>query len=137
MIGLEKKKILAAKIFGVGKKRILFNPARLAEINEAITKQDIRDLYSDGAIIIRDIKGRKKKTRRKTKRGMGKIKLKRKDGKRNYIILTRKLRRYIKELKKQGKLNAEKYSDIAKKIKAKMFKDKSHLKEHLKEEGIA
>ena len=49
---LEKKKSLVVRTLGVGKARIVFNTQRLSEINEAITKQDIKDLHKSVAIII-------------------------------------------------------------------------------------
>ena len=73
-MNLEKKKMLAARTLGVGKARIIFNVARINEIKEAITKQDIRDLAADKAILIREIKGTKKKVKRKTRRRAGSIK---------------------------------------------------------------
>ncbi len=54
-MNLRKKKALAARTFGVGLSRIEFLEPRLDEIKEAITKQDIRDLYKDGAIRIKNI----------------------------------------------------------------------------------
>jgi len=56
---LKKKKALAVRTLGVGEKRIKFLEPRLAEIKEALTKQDIRDLYKDGAIVIQNVSGRK------------------------------------------------------------------------------
>ena len=55
-MNLAKKKSLAARVFGVGKSRVVFAKSRLNEIKEAITKQDIRDLKKDGAITILEIK---------------------------------------------------------------------------------
>jgi large subunit ribosomal protein L19e len=133
MQNLDKRKKLASKVFGVGTGRICFDETRLAEIKEAITKQDIKDLYASGAISIKEISGRQAYVKRKTKRGPGKIKLKIRPGKRHYIHLTRKLRRHIKELKIQGKIQQDLYLNLRKKIKAREFKDKSHLKEHLTE----
>jgi large subunit ribosomal protein L19e len=72
-MNLGKKKALAARTFGVGESRIEFVKPRLEEIKEAITKQDIRDLYKDGAIKIKNIKGRKTATIKKKKRSTGKI----------------------------------------------------------------
>ena len=54
-MNLKKKKILAAKTLGVGRNRIRLLKSRLDEIKEAITKQDIRDLKNDGAILIKEI----------------------------------------------------------------------------------
>ena len=53
------------------------------------------------------------------------------DRKADYIQLTRKFRRYIQELRKQGKITEEKFWEIRKKIKSKEFKSKSHLKDHI------
>jgi large subunit ribosomal protein L19e len=131
MKNLNKRKILASKVLGVGKQRIIFDTARLEEIKEAITKQDIRDLYEAGAIRIREIIGMRIKEKRTTRRGPGKIKFRVHDTKREYIILTRKFRKYIVELKKQGKIDQEKYLELRKMIKARAFKDKAHLKDHI------
>ncbi|MDP2925420.1 MAG: 50S ribosomal protein L19e [Nanoarchaeota archaeon] len=135
-MNLRNKKELAAKTLGVGKNRIKFNPESLSEIKEAITKEDIRSLHSEGLIIIKPIKGRKRIKRRKIKRGPGKIKIKVKKRKENYVKVTRKLRRYIKDLRLKGKIDKENYLDIRKKIKMKYFKSKSSLKEYLDNVGI-
>ena len=73
---LDKKKAIAARVFGVGKKRIIFVEPRLSEIKEAITKEDIRALKEDGAIIIKPIKARRSTPKRKVKRGPGNIRKK-------------------------------------------------------------
>ena len=53
------------------------------------------------------------------------------DRKGDYVRLTRKLRAYVKELKLQGKLTHEKYIELRKMIKARTFKDKAHIKNHI------
>ena len=130
-MNLGKKKILAAKALNVGKKRIVFLEPRLEEIKEAITKQDIKDLVQEGAIVVKGVKGRKKVVKRKKKRGVGKIKKKVNVRKKVYATLTRKLRKYIYELKKTGKLDREDVIDIRKKIRNRLFKSKAHLKEYI------
>jgi len=87
-MNLTKKKKLAAESLKVGKNRIVFNMANLAEIKEAITRQDIRGLRDEGVITIRPIKGRKKIERRKTRRGPGKIKKKINKRKQIYVKIT-------------------------------------------------
>jgi large subunit ribosomal protein L19e len=131
MDNLNKRKELAAKVFGVGKNKILFNTLRLSEIKEAITKQDIRDLYNDGAIMVREVNGRRKKAKRTTRKGPGKIKWVIGNKKRKYITITRKLRAYVSELRIQGKITMPQYNELRKKIKARTFKDKAHLKEQM------
>lgn len=129
-MNLRKKKTLAAKALKVGEKRIIFLNPRLDEIKEAITKQDIKDLEKEGAIMIKAVKGRKKIKKRK-KKGVGKTKKKVNMRKKEYATLTRKLRKYIAELKKMGNLNQEEVKDIRKKIRNKFFKSKAHLKEYI------
>ena len=130
-MNLGKKKILAAKALKVGKKRILFLTPRLDEIKEAITKQDIKDLEKDGAIKIKEVKGRKKNIKKKKNRGTGKIKKKVKMRKQVYATMTRKLRKYVSELKKIKRLGSEDAIDIRKKIRNRFFKSKAHLKEYV------
>ena len=130
-MNLEKRKELAAKVLGVGKNKVYFNPEHLSEIKEAITKQDIRDMLAEGIIAVKETRGRRKKERRKTRRGPGSIHMTVFDRKTEYMILVRKLRRHVSELRKQGKLTKERYLELRKKIKARAFKNKAHLKDHI------
>lgn len=129
---LNKKKELAVRTLGVGKQRIVFVKNRLEEIKEAITKQDIRDLNKEGAILIKDPKGRKKVIRKKKKKGPGKIKIKVKKRKQEYVAITRKLRKYVKELKKIKRITKEEEIDLRKKIRNRKFSSLSGLKAYLK-----
>lgn len=128
-MNLRKKKALAARTFGVGIGRIEFLEPRLDEIKEAITKQDIRDLHKDGAIVINNIKGRRTRRIKSKKKTIGNIKKKVNKRKQRYVILTRKLRKHLAENKE--KLTDKEKKDIRKKIRNKFFRSKSHLKEHL------
>jgi large subunit ribosomal protein L19e len=130
-MNLEKKKILASKVLGVGKNRIMFLEPRLDEIKEAITRQDIRDLQKDGAIVIKNIKGRKTKRKRRS-RSVGNLRKNIKNRKRNYVSLTRKLRKHVSELKNQGKLSKEEITEFRKRIRNKEFRSKNNLIEHIK-----
>ncbi|MCK5043548.1 hypothetical protein KAR52_00920 [Candidatus Pacearchaeota archaeon] len=130
-MNLGKKKSLAARTLKVGKKRILFVKSRLEEIKEAITKQDIKDLQSEGAILIKEIKGKRKNIKKKKNRGPGSIKKTVNTRKQLYVIMTRKLRRYVAEMKIQKKLSPEEIKDIRNKIRNKVFRSKAHLKEYI------
>ncbi len=127
---LSKKKELAARTLRVGVGRIMFNTNRIDEIKEAITKQDIRDLVVAKAIFVREIKGRKSNEKRKRRRA-GSIRMKPNTRKRDYIVLTRKFRAYISELRKQGKVTGEQFLNIRKEIRSKQFRNKAHLKERI------
>ena len=128
---LEKKKNLIARTLNIGKGRILFNINRLSEIKEAITKQDIKGLSASGAITIKDKAGRRKLEKKKTRRRKGSIKKKVKTRKKDYVILTRKLRAYLKSLKTQGKISGEAFKSLRKEIKASDFRSLSHMKEKI------
>lgn len=130
-MNLRSKKALAAKTFGVGKERILFVNERIEEIKEAITKQDMRNLHQDGAIIIKEVKGRSKNIKKKKKRGFTKIRKNVDTRKRDYVILTRKLRKVLSDKKKNGEVSEKEIKELRKKIRNKMFKSKAHLKEYM------
>jgi large subunit ribosomal protein L19e len=130
-MNLRKKKILAAKTLKVGKEKIIFVQTRLDEIKEAITKQDIRDLYESGAIKIKQIIGRKKQIGRKKRKSIGNIRKKIRKRKREYIALTRKLRKQVEETSKIKKISDEQLKIIRKKIKNREFRNKSDIKGYL------
>lgn len=128
---LENKKSLAARTLKVGKNRISFNRENLAEIKEAITRQDIRDLVSSKAIFIDEKKGKRTIKKRKTRKKAGSVKKKVNQRKRDYMIITRKLRAYISMLKNKGYMTREDYLLFRKEIRAKQFRSKSHLRERI------
>ena len=131
-MNLTRKKGLAARTFNVGKERIVFIESRINEIKEAITKQDMRDLLNEGAIMIKNIHGTKRNTKKKkTWRSPGNIKKMVFNRKREYITITRKLRSYLKEMKNQGKIPNEDFLDLRKKIRNRFFKSKASLKEYM------
>lgn len=128
---LENKKAFAARTLGVGKGRIVFNKNRLDEIKKAITKQDILDLKNVGAIVVKEVRGRRKVERRTSRRRAGSIKKRVKSGKREYVLRTRKLRAHLSMLHKKGKISKQEYYSLRKKIKASTFKNLNHMKEHI------
>ena len=132
-MNLRMKKQLAAKVLNVGKDKIIFVPESLGEIKEAITRQDISDLFKNGAILIREQRGRLKTVRRKHRRGIGKVKKKAIDTKRVYMDLTRKLRLSASGLLRMKKINKDQYRNARKMIRASRFKSRRHLMESLNE----
>jgi large subunit ribosomal protein L19e len=133
---LENKKALIARTLNVGKSRVVLNLSRLAELKEAITKQDVKDLLSDGAITVKEIRGRKKVVKRKTRRRAGSIKQKVNKRKQTYVKLTRKLRTHLKILKDQEKISKDSVRDLRKQIRASEFRSLAHLKERIKEQDL-
>jgi large subunit ribosomal protein L19e len=131
-MNLRKKKMLAAKTLGVGKNKIIFVKSRLDEIKEAITKQDIRDLYSEKAIIIREKAGRGRKEKKGRRKGAGNIRKKIRERKRKYVILTRKLRKRLDEFRKGRRISGEQVQEARKRIKNRNFKNQAAFNEYLK-----
>ena len=134
-MNLETKKRLISRTLSVGNSRIVLNRSRLAEIKEAITKQDIRDLLESKAISVKEVKGRKTIKKRKTRRKAGSIKKKVNTRKQDYVKLTRKLRRFLSSLKGSGRISQEDFIALRKQIRAKEFRSLSHLKERMKEKA--
>jgi large subunit ribosomal protein L19e len=132
-MNLTKRKELAAKVLKVGKNRIIFVEGHLPEIKEAITRMDILDLHKAGAIQIRGVKGRKKIAKRKNRRRVGKVKKKVNSRKSEYVIVTRKLRAFVRGLVRTGAIDKERNREIRKQIRSRKFKSKRHLKESLEE----
>ncbi len=130
-MNLRSKKELSAKTLKVGKERITFVNSRRDEIKEAITKQDIRDLHADGAIKVKEIKGRKTVLKKKKRKSPGNVRKKVNTRKRDYVIMTRKLRGYSREMLKLGNINKEDEKEIRKRIRNRAFKSKAHLKEYI------
>lgn len=126
---LENKKELVGRALGVGRNRIIFNKERLAEIKEAITKQDIRDLLGSGAIYIKEVRGRKHALRKNKRRRAGSIRKKVIDRKREYLTFTRKMRAYLIELRKQEIISQEQFIRLRKDVRARHIKNKAQLRE--------
>lgn len=129
-MNLGKKKKLAMRTLHVGDGRIVFLQSRLEEIKDAITKQDIRDLYASGAILVKERKGRRKVEKNRS-RSVGNVHKNVGKRKREYIIITRKLRKYLNHQVAAGEVAKESINSIRNKIRNKDFKNKSHIKEYL------
>jgi large subunit ribosomal protein L19e len=129
-MNLSKKKKLAKRTFNVGEDRIVFLESRRDEIKDAITKQDLRDLHKAGAIIIKERKGRTK-VRKKSRKSVGNVRKNIKNKKRNYVLHTRKLRKYVKSIYSAGEISKEKSDTMRKKIRNRDFRSKAHLKEYI------
>ena len=130
-MNLDKKKKLAARTLNVGKGRIAFNISRLDEIKEAITKQDIKDLYKDGAITIKEIKGRRKTEKRSTRKHAGSRRKTIINKKYNYTKLTRKLRNYLRILKNKSSISGEQFLQMRREIRTSAFRNLGQFKERI------
>jgi len=140
---------LAAEVLGVGETRIWINPdPELAEeIENAVTKDDVRALIKRGIIDVRPVKGnsrarwRKRHEQRKKgrRRGYGKRKGKasaRHDPKEDWIARIRRMRRYLKWLRDHGVIDRRTYRRYYRLAKGGAFKSLADLRRHMVEEGV-
>lgn len=132
-MNLRNKKKLIAKVLGVGTDKIILTMPE--DIKDAITRQDIRELFASKVIILREDKGKRKVEKSDRRKGRGNVKKTIRKRKKHYMILVRKLRKHAKALRDRKKIDADKYRDLRKKIKSKTFKSLGYMQEHLRGVG--
>jgi len=146
-VELSGQRRLAAKILSVGVNRIWIDPERAADVEAAISRDDIRRLIHDGVIRARPERGvsRARARERATKRGMGrrrgigsrrgakKARLPRKGA---WIRTVRPLRAMLRELRDDGAIEAKDYRRLYRMVKGGAFKSRAHLETYLKERGL-
>lgn len=144
---LQTQKRIAAQILKCGKNRIWFDPTRLTEIKEAITKVDIRSLIKDLAIQkkqVNSISGfRRRKAllqkRKGRRRGQGSRKGKktaRFPRKRQWINKVRAQRNFLKTLKARKLVTPPQFRDLYTKSKGGFFRSKRHIQLYLEEHQL-
>jgi len=136
------QKRLAARVLKCGPSRVKVSQAK--EIEEALTRSDVRKLIVKGLIVKVQKKGtsrvkanfiasQKKKGRR---RGRGKrsgTRYSRQPRKETWMKTVRALRRLLKELKENGKIENSVYLDCYRKAKGGFFRNRKHLLSWLKD----
>jgi large subunit ribosomal protein L19e len=130
-MNLNTKRRLAARALGVGVNRIRFNNERLSDVQEAITKQDIRDLVADGALSVREVRGRSASKGERVRRRAGSVKHHVKPGKTTYVMFVRKMRAYLAEMRKQKTITSAQFTQLRKELKGRHINSKTHLKERI------
>lgn len=132
---LELQKRLAAELMKCGKTRVRFDPERLDEISEAITREDIKRLIEDGAIYKVHVKGvsrvraRAREEKERT-RGHGSRKggrYSRVSRKERWMMKVRAQRKKLKQLREKKLIDASTYRRIYRMVKAGAFKSVSDL----------
>ena len=139
---LDTQKRISASILKCSIKRVKFDPERLEEIKESMTKQDLKSLITNKAITIKPIKGTSKVRARKIKiqkgkgrrKGMGSRKGKktaRYPKKLKWMNKIRVQRKFIKKLKENKVITQKLYRDLRSKSKGGFFRSKRHIKIYL------
>ncbi len=123
MTDLSAQKRLAADVLDCGKNKIWLDPGRQADISEAITREDIRELVDEGVIRAEASKGnsrgrareRQKKRAYGHQKGPGSRKGKagaREDTKENWQSSIRAQRAHLRELRDDGEIDRSTYRDL-------------------------
>lgn len=139
MKSLKMQRRLASELLKTGKNKIVFNEEMLEEVQEAITREDIRVLIKKGAIKAKPKKGvsraRARKTHEQRKKGRRKGQGKRKGRKnartpkkRAWINKIRPQRALLQMLKKKGRINNTQFRKLYRLTKAGFFRSRRHLK---------
>ncbi len=144
-MNVRSQKRLAAKILKAGLSRIRVSSEK--DVEEAITRGDIKRLIARGVITKVRKKGQRKKES-KYRRGQKKKGRRMKDGSRkgkayskkssktHWIERVRPLRRMLKELRDSGKIEKSDYRKLYSMVKGGAFRSKKHLLYYLKEKEL-
>ncbi len=123
MTDLSAQKRLASDVLGVGKNKIWLDPERQADIAEAITREDIRELVNEGMIRAGEPEGnsrgrareRQKKRSYGHQKGPGSRKGKsggREDSKKRWQSSIRAQRKHLRKLRDEGDIDRSTYRDL-------------------------
>jgi large subunit ribosomal protein L19e len=143
VVNIAKKRELVARILGVGANRIRFEPDRLEDVADSITRDNIRSLVNSGAIWTVQIKGTSR-GRAIEKRAVWKVHGKgpgSKKGKKTarvgkkevYVIKVRSMRYRLKVLKDRKDITNEIYWQLYKKVNGGQVRSLAHLRDLVKE----
>jgi large subunit ribosomal protein L19e len=141
----SSQKRIAAQVLKCGKSRVKLKEAQ--EVEEALTRQDVRDLVQKGEVYKKQKKGTSKFASRKRlaqkkkgrMRGMGKRKGTigaRKKDKTKWIEAVRAQRSLLRELRDNGKIDVSLYRKLYMRVKGGFFRNRSHIMMYLKEHEL-
>ena len=143
VVNIRKKRELAARILGVGVNRIRFEPDKLDEVGDSITRENIRTLINNGTIWTIKPKGTSRARakakliiRRKHGTGLGSKKGKKtaRTGKKElYVIKVRSMRYHLKVLKDRNDINRDTYWSLYKKVNGGQVRSLAHLRDLVKQ----
>lgn len=144
---LKTQKRIAASIFKCSPKKVVFDPDKLDEIKEAITRQDLKTLISDGVIKkvrsnqqsrsrarVRAIQRSKSRQRGPgSRKGTATARLPRKS---KWIGKVRLQRAFLKDLRSKKSISKPVYRSLYSKSTGGFFRSKRHLELYITEHGL-
>jgi large subunit ribosomal protein L19e len=142
-VNLKKKRELIARMLGIGANRVRFEPDKLDDIADSITREDLRSLVKRGTIWTTRVKGTsrgraktKQVIRKKSGLGPGSKKGKKtaRMGKKSaYVTKIRSLRHHLKVMKDRNEINRQTYWSVYKKVDGGQVRSVSHLRDIIKQ----
>ncbi len=143
VVNIAKKRELVSRILGVGANRIRFEPDRLEDVADSITRDNIRSLVKAGAIWTVQPQGTSR-GRAAEKRSVWKVHGKgpgSKKGKKTarvgkkavYVVRIRSMRYHLKVLKERKDITNEIYWQLYKKVNGGQVRSLAHLRDLVKE----
>lgn len=146
VVNIKKKRELVARILGVGANRIRFEPDRLEDVGDSITRENIRSLVDGGAIWTVQRRGTsrgrsvdKKSVWKIHGKGQGSKKGKRtaRVGKKEvYVVRVRSMRYHLRVLKERKDITNEIYWNLYKKVNGGQVRSLAHLRDLVKEAKV-
>jgi len=143
VVNLKAKKRLASRVSGVGIHRIKFDTDHLDDIADAITRENIRSLFTANTITIKSFTGtsrgraqrkRVQKNKRGTTQGSKRGKKGARVGKKEvYVAKVRSLRRLLKIAKDRKDLTNPEFWTLYKKVGGNTVRNKAHLRTLMEE----
>lgn len=148
---LKSQKQLASRALGISPKRIKFQiktSEDKKEFSEIISRENIRELVQDGKIKTYNVRGnsrtrankiaaQKKKGRQMghgSRKGTANARLK---DKTKWIVKLRSMRKLLRDMKEEGKLETSVYRDLYRKAKGNFFRNKKHIMLYIKQHDLA
>ncbi len=146
-MNVKNQKKLAARLLKVGKRRIVFDSAKLTEIKEAITKKDLRALIAGKSVKLKPLKShsrsrtrkviiQRRKGRRKSKGSKKGSKYAKITRKRQWMDRIRTQRKFIKSLKSKNLISKRNFRDVYYKVKSNRFRNIRLIKLYMDENKL-
>ncbi len=146
-MNLKNQRRLAARVLKCSPYRVYLNPARASDIEEAITKADLKGLINEGAIQKKEVQSQSRgrarilaqKKSRGRRKGHGSRKGKataRTPRKKAWVTKIRSQRALLQHLRERGKIERETFRMLYLKSKGGFFRNVRHIRLYLDEQKL-
>ncbi|KAH9386144.1 large subunit ribosomal protein L19e [Nematocida major] len=146
-LGLVKVRAIAAKVIGCGRNKVWMDPTESVKLSEGKTPEQVSQMVQDGLIVRRPDVGQSRGRVRqfRLERSLGRHRgLGRRRGTKNarfpqrkiWMMRIRAVRKDLKELREEGRIDRKMYRAIYLKAKGGYFKNRRMLKEYVVNEEL-